>query len=751
MSLDEILALGESNWVEKTAGFGEPEKNHSNFRDKLCKNVAAFANDISVSGKDGYFIVGIDDKTNQRIGFSITDKQLRDLITDPINSHGNIQPNPAIAIEVDRHDEGDIVIIKVSPSIQTPVRYKKTIYIRRGPTLAAANAEEERILIEKSVNHQLPFESQPCINATLDDIDLDKFRQNYLPLAVSERVLEENNRSIEMQLASLGFWNTKNQCPTNLGVLCFGKDPQAFFPMAYIQYVYFIGETMTSGEHSSKEIKGTLVQMIESAIQQLEPHILEIKVGESGFRHERKQTYPYSALREALMNAILHRDYQTPSPIKLYVFSDHFLIENPGGYFGNTTAIVPLLSRYRNSRLAEVLKYYGLVEKFGVGMERIVNSCRENGNPEPIFDYADPTYFKVTIHIHSHALKNKPEPITPSIVFFNNKGGVGKTTLLYHVAWTLADMGHRVLVADYDPQSNLTAAFLTEDEMEAIAKREPSDGQAQNIYQALRPIEKGTGLALPVQPYEIEGNTENGGQIYLIPGHIGLSKFEDRLSDAWSRAADAREDAFQTVTALHRIAYQAAQSIHADYILIDVAPNLGALNRCILITTQYLVIPIAPDLFSLLGLENMGPVIKEWKKQWRTRLRNAAEEQLPILSELPKYEVAPLGYIMTQHNVRKDKPVKAYNKYVDRIGPKYVKYILEQDAEVLPSAVTDSQIGLIKNYHSLIPMAQNARKPIFKLTFADGAIGAHLQMVLEAGKSFEQLTDNIIERIAILT
>jgi|GEM_PF-32583 len=727
MDLKEILALPESERLERTSSLND--------KAKICKNITAFANDLANSGEKGYFIIGIDDKTLNRVGLKITDQDK--LKISGYLQEGKILPIPSVNFIYDIDPSGDVLILEVSPSSEPPVRFDGTIYVRLGPSVAKASREDERRLIEKNIWANGPYEIHPCRLASIRDLETLPFLQTYLPSAFSHESLEENDRTLEERLASLQLWNPSNNCPTYLGLLAFGINPTAYIPGAYVQYIVFEGTSDTSYVLSSKEISGD----IYTIIKQLEPLLEGLTIShpseEIGFAQIRKPTYPYKALRELVLNAILHRDYQVNAPIKIYVYADRILIENPGGYSGKNTDPLPLKNlNYRNPALGGILKDYGYVEKFGRGISLSLKRCEENGN-EIKFDYADPNYFSVTIYVNT--------PITPAknkfytLSFFNNKGGVGKTTLLYHLAWMFFKLGKKVLVVDLDPQSNTTGMFLDESRLEEIWESNDTD-TARNIYQALNPIEKGTGDILPIQPVEIQQDEE--AVLYLIPGHLGLARFEDRLSSAWSETADGREDAFRVISALHRIIQQTASQVKADLVLVDVAPNLGALNRCALIASDYYIIPMAPDLFSLQGLKNLGPTLKEWGKQWKRRLVLAEEEKLSFVKELPEGSMRPLGYVLMQYTTRSTKPVKAYEKWVERIPNAYRMYVLGQYDEYNKQ---DYCLGLIKNYQSLMPMAQEARKPIFLLRASDGVIGSHVKMVESVYRDFEILATTILE------
>ncbi len=326
----------------------------------------------------------------------------------------------------------------------------------------------------------------------------------------------------------------------------------------------------------------------------------------------------------------------------------------------------------------------------------------------------------------------------PVIAFFNNKGGVGKTTLVYHVAWKLADFGVRVLAADLDPQANLTGAFLNEEELEEIWLQPPPAGVSRTIFGSLRPLIKGTG--------DIAVTETRNMNLYLslVPGDIALSSFEDELSAQWPNCLDGQERAFRVTSAFWRILQNTASQSGAQVILMDLGPNLGAINRAALIAADHIVVPLAPDLFSLQGLRNLGPTIRRWRADWKTRLTKNPEPSLV----LPVGEIKPAGYIVLQHALRLDRPVQAYGKWMERIPHEYADSVLGTGLEITDGKDPHA-IALLKNYRSLMPMAREARKPIFHLKPADGALGAHLTAANSAGKDFGSLARELLSRAGI--
>ncbi len=324
-----------------------------------------------------------------------------------------------------------------------------------------------------------------------------------------------------------------------------------------------------------------------------------------------------------------------------------------------------------------------------------------------------------------------------TIAFFNNKGGVGKTSLVCHLAWMFADHGISTLAVDLDPQANLTAMFLDEERLEELWPDD--DEHPQTVYGAIRPILRGIGDI--AKPHVEKINPSLG----VVPGDLGLSRFEDRLSDAWPRCHNRDESAFRIMTAFHRL-IESATKWGAEIALIDVGPNLGAINRSALIASDQVCLPLAPDLFSLQGLKNLGPTLRDWRAIWAELLAKAPSD-LPM----PKGAMQPAGYIVMQHGIRDSRPVKAYQRWMERIPLIYRTAVLdEKPVSRTPTVDQDPySLALLKHYRSLMPLAMEVRKPMFFLKPADGAIGAHVDAVKNCYKDFQKLARRIAQSAGI--
>lgn len=334
---------------------------------------------------------------------------------------------------------------------------------------------------------------------------------------------------------------------------------------------------------------------------------------------------------------------------------------------------------------------------------------------------------------------------TSILTFFSNKSGVGKTSLIYHLAWMYARFHKRVVIVDIDPQSNLTAAFLDENEIESLWTDQNPGSTIFQCVQSLTEIEDIIDPAL----LNIAPN------LYLLPGEVRLSGYEDALSNEWPNSMGDSNlyRPMRILSSFWQVMQKAAAQVQADIILVDVGPNLGAINRSVLIATDYVVIPLGADLFSLQGLKNLGPTLKQWQSLWKKRLDNwhaSSESTSHTDFHLPQGKMHPIGYLCQQHGVRLSRPVKAYDKWVNRIPNAYREVVLNQPSSSTINPQNDPYcLATMKHYRSLVPMAQEHRKPIFNLTPADGAIGSHANAVQDAGKDFKKLAQKIAAKMGI--
>jgi ATP-dependent DNA helicase RecG len=377
--LEILIASGETDRVEKTRSTQDVDK----FREAIC----SFSNDMSGRGLPGYLLIGVDEK-NPAFRLKATDELLQQFAS--YRSDGQVMPLPVMNVTAHPHPAGggDVIVIEVHPHDLPPVRYKQRVCIRIGPRKDFASEAEERVLIERRSSRFPTFDATPCLEGSLERLDLETFRQSYRPHAVAAEVIAENHRTIEEQLGALRFFSLKRQCPTNGGMLVFAYDPLDLFPGAKVQFVQYDGHELDAEIIAEKTFTGSLITILSELESFLKGRFTQKPVAVSELREQAVFDYPIEAVRELLMNAILHRDYQSTGPIRFYQFSDRIEIQNPGGLFGEASPEnFPQVNAYRNPIIAEAMYTLGYVNRFGRGIARAKRVLAENGSPEPRFDY----------------------------------------------------------------------------------------------------------------------------------------------------------------------------------------------------------------------------------------------------------------------------------------------------------------------------------------------------------------------------
>jgi ATP-dependent DNA helicase RecG len=388
---EEVKALAaeiESDRVERKRSFSDP--------DGARQAVCAFANDLPGHKKPGYLLIGIEDD-GRFAGLHVTDELLRKL--SDMRSDGHIQPLPSMTVYRVEVDRGVFVaVVEVQPSSAPPVRLRGRVHVRVGPRRAIATIEEERRLAERRVAGALTFDQQPARGSTLDDLDVDLFRREYLPKVVAPEVLAENRRSPEDQLASLRFLDPATDLPTHAGILVVGRDPLRWLPGAYVQFVRIQGVDRAAPVLDSHRLSENLVGQAQALDRLLRIQIRVARVPTGGLVHEDVPDYPIEAVREVIVNAVMHRSYDgSHAPVMVYWFSDRVEVLSPGGLYGPVTPEnFGTRTAYRNPVLAEAMRALGLVERFGVGIARVREALAKNGNPPAEFQF-DPVYVLVTI------------------------------------------------------------------------------------------------------------------------------------------------------------------------------------------------------------------------------------------------------------------------------------------------------------------------------------------------------------------
>lgn len=353
--IQELLHSTETYRVERTISTGDMDK----FQEAIC----AFSNDLPNSKKNGYLIIGAHDD-GKLSGLKVDDALMKKVAA--IRSDGNILPLPIMSVERFEFPDGDLLVAEVSPSLLPPVRYRGRTFVRIGPRRDIATEAEERILLERRTSYMATFDAMPCLGATINDIDVNYIKQDYLPQVIDTEVLASDKRDIKEQLASIHLYDLTHDCPTNAAIILFGNNPRHFLPGFYIQYVRFAGKAIGGQVLNEKRFQGPLYRLLpELELFVSNAIITQRPVAISLFREKAVINYPNNALRELLMNACMHRDYQSNMPVRLYQFDDHIEIMNAGGLYGEARPEnFPTVNDYRNPIIAEAMKEMKYVNMF---------------------------------------------------------------------------------------------------------------------------------------------------------------------------------------------------------------------------------------------------------------------------------------------------------------------------------------------------------------------------------------------------
>jgi len=352
--------------------------------DKFGQAICAFANDLPKHGRPGYLLVGVRGD-GVLAGIKVTDDLLKNLAG--IRSDGNILPQPMMTVTKFSFLGGDVAVVEVHPSDLPPVRYKGRVHIRVGPRKAIANEQEERALSERRVAQAKSFDAQPCTESKLADLALGQF-DAYRRAAVDAETIAANHRPLEQQLASLRMYDPDRHCATHAGLLLVGKSPRFFLPGAYVQYLELPGNSLTEIPVDQAEVAGDLQSILKELLGRVRLLIKTAMVQLNPLQEKLVHNYPEGAIRELLMNAVMHRNYNSNAPLRFYVFADHLEIQNPGGLYGEATLNnFPTRNSYRNPVIAEALKSLGFVNRFGYGVQRAQALLEENGNPPAEFEF----------------------------------------------------------------------------------------------------------------------------------------------------------------------------------------------------------------------------------------------------------------------------------------------------------------------------------------------------------------------------
>ena len=343
-------------------------------------------------------------------------------------------------------------------------------------------------------------------------------------------------------------------------------------------------------------------------------------------------------------------------------------------------------------------------------------------------------------------LRGKPVKV---LTFFNNKGGVGKTTLTGNIAAFFAlEMGKRVLVIDCDPQCNITQFVLGD--VRTIELYWPEDDQkdpkVKTILDVVQPILDGDAtINRNIRPL---GKKTNRFGIDLLPGNPKFSLFEDPLSSAWTELPSGKAGGFRVTNWLR--SYLANFKDSYDLIFVDVSPSLGALNRSVLLSSDYFITPLGADAFSLLGIRNISRWMDGWIEYYQVgleqsnRLNPGNLDKFHVPRDIPIKE-GYVGYTLQQYIAKSKggerRPTKAYERILEDV-PKEVDLFL---SDFVAQKNHDTHLGDVPNLYSLIPLAQSANAPIIALKARDGLVGSQFSQAA----SYRELIGSLAQEIAV--
>lgn len=360
---------------------------------KIGQAICAFANDLPNHGRPGYLFVGATGD-GRAAGTPITDQLLTTLAA--FRADGNILPPPEMNVEKKRLGGGEMAVVEVFPSRLPPVRYNAVVWVRIGPRKARATEADERRLLERRAALARTWDARPCFAAELSDLALGFF-EAYKMEAVAREVLEENHRAIEHQLASLRFWDRRSNKPTHAGILLFGKDVLEYVPGAYAQYVHYDGLDASTMVLRERRFEGDFQSVLRDLSSLADELANARPVWVGPLRETIIYDYPPVALREVVVNAVVHRDYESNTPTRIQHFADRIEVHNPGGLYGDIRMEdFPGATAYRNVVLAEAAKTLGYVNRFGRGVPSIQDAMKRNASPPPEFAPSE-RHFCVTL------------------------------------------------------------------------------------------------------------------------------------------------------------------------------------------------------------------------------------------------------------------------------------------------------------------------------------------------------------------
>ena len=319
------------------------------------------------------------------------------------------------------------------------------------------------------------------------------------------------------------------------------------------------------------------------------------------------------------------------------------------------------------------------------------------------------------------------------ITIYNHKGGVGKTTLTANIAFALSELGKSVLLVDSDPQCNLTSYLLSDDVVDDLLNHS-NDPDGRTIWTAVKPILDNTGVGRFVEPISV-------GELSLLPGDIRLSEFEEFLGDAWAESFKRRLGGLRATSSISDVVSHLSKRYEFDFVFYDTGPNIGSLNRVLLLDSDFFIVPVACDLFSVRALGTLGQTFKRWINDSRT-IHSIAPDGITLLDGVPRF----LGYIPQQFKVYGQLMTKEANSYLGRIRSRVYSDISSVlrgiDKNLAPARSVNPVVGQVKDFASIVQTAQTEGVAIWESSRKDR------KTKREAWNAFNRIASHIVEKTA---
>lgn len=322
------------------------------------------------------------------------------------------------------------------------------------------------------------------------------------------------------------------------------------------------------------------------------------------------------------------------------------------------------------------------------------------------------------------------------IAIFNHKGGIGKTTLALNISAALGLLKKKVLMVDSDPQCNLTTYLFGEDVIDQLLIESDSES-GRTIWSALRSVTDGNGHIRKIRPYETSLTN-----VSLIPGDVKLSNYEAALGNFWLEASARRERGMLGTTALSDLVTKCCERTSYDFVLYDTGPNIGPLNRVILLDCDYFIVPASYDLFSVRALSTLGHTLQGWIKDWKL-IAAIAPDDVPLLSGLPEF----LGYVPIEfRGLGQGSKVGSHfeSQIQTRIKTDIMKVLATKKGGLARSA-SSKKLGVVHDYRELVTLSQQQGCPIFSVK-NDKQDKALIEQKKHAEEEFIEIARNVIRK-----